>query len=189
MRGIGIGIILTTLILTMSDTKEKLSDKEIMKRATELGMVMAEDGDDELERVLKDLKPSVTEAIDQENVPDTSQEGEPSVGPTQKPSPEPTQEPTQKPTEPPSQTPESEPTPTLSPEEMNAEANNITFTVEKGMSSYQVAKVLINVGLIEDADEFNRYIVHAGKASVIRIGTYTLPQGTTYEEIVKVIAE
>ena len=47
IRGIGIGIIFATLVLTISFyfgkgsfAKEKLSDEEIIERATELGMVM-----------------------------------------------------------------------------------------------------------------------------------------------------
>lgn len=48
LRGLGIGIIVTTLVLMVafSGKKEKLSDQEIMQRAEQLGMVMADDGTD-----------------------------------------------------------------------------------------------------------------------------------------------
>ncbi|WP_458457826.1 hypothetical protein [Pseudobutyrivibrio sp.] len=51
LRGIGIGIIFSTLFLTIclyfgkdSLAKETISDAEIIKRATELGMVMTDEG-------------------------------------------------------------------------------------------------------------------------------------------------
>lgn len=48
LRGVGVGIILTTLILTISyraNGGAKLSDEEIIKRAEKLGMVMQDDID------------------------------------------------------------------------------------------------------------------------------------------------
>lgn len=53
MRGLGIGILVTTIVLTLGGKKERLSDKEIMARAGKLGMVMAEENDDNLEKVLE----------------------------------------------------------------------------------------------------------------------------------------
>ena len=49
LRGLGIGIIVTTLVLMVafSGKKEKLSDQEIMQRAEQLGMVMADEGQTE----------------------------------------------------------------------------------------------------------------------------------------------
>ena len=45
MRGLGLGILLTTLILAISNPKEKMTDREIMDRAGELGMGMKEEDD------------------------------------------------------------------------------------------------------------------------------------------------
>ena len=44
LRGLGIGIIVTTVILAVSFSKKeiKMSDEEIMARAAQLGMVMQE---------------------------------------------------------------------------------------------------------------------------------------------------
>ena len=47
LRGIGIGIIMTTIILMIAFSIHKqqlLTDDEILKRAGELGMVMAQEG-------------------------------------------------------------------------------------------------------------------------------------------------
>ena len=66
LRGLGIGIIVTTLVLMVafSGKKEKLSDQEIMQRAEQLGMVMADEGQTETE--------PETEAETEENTGDRS---------------------------------------------------------------------------------------------------------------------
>ena len=43
LRGLGIGMILTTFILMISFSGKKMSDEEVIKRAEELGMVMKEE--------------------------------------------------------------------------------------------------------------------------------------------------
>ena len=49
LRGLGIGIIVTAIILIIArNTGNKMSDKEIIKRAEELGMVMKETESDKL---------------------------------------------------------------------------------------------------------------------------------------------
>ena len=56
MRGLGIGIILSATILSISfhaSSKPQLSDEEIMKRAEELGMVRAEEQNFSLDGLLK----------------------------------------------------------------------------------------------------------------------------------------
>ena len=66
MRGLGIGILVTALLLVLSGRKENsLSDQQIIERATELGMVM----DDK--SVLKESK---TEAKQEETTPETETE-------------------------------------------------------------------------------------------------------------------
>lgn len=177
MRGLGIGIILTTLIFTITGTEEKLSDKEIMQRARVLGMVTEEEQNAGLEEVLNN-KP--TNSVEEH----TKKPEEPSLTPTNTPeeliTPTPTVEPTPEPTMEPTTTPTIKPEPSIQP-------SQISFTIEKGMASGQVANLLVEVGLIEDATAFNRYIVYQGKESIIRIGSYTLPQDASYDDIINEI--
>ncbi len=175
MRGLGIGIILTTLILIIANPKDKISDAEIRERAKALGMV--DQKDKSLSEVLENSKLTLA----------------PTVAPTSAPSPEPTMAPesTQEPTATPEPSPTPKPTPTPVveiPEDDSRDGENngelVTFSVEPGMSSGKVAAMLVEEGLIKDADEFNQFIVKEGKASIIRVGTYTLPKGASYEDIV-----
>jgi hypothetical protein len=178
MRGLGIGIVLTTLILTIANPKERLTDTEIKDRAKALGMVEeTEEEDKTLSELLDNSKPTLKPSVAPTEAPEPTSLPEPTLTPI--PTPEPTPEPT------------SEPTPTLAveiPENENRDGENVgelvTFTVEQGMSSGKVADMLVEKGLIKDSKDFNQFIVGEGKASVIRIGTYTLPKGASYEEIV-----
>jgi len=188
MRGLGLGIILTTLILTISgNTQEKLSDKEIKVRAAALGMV--EEDNSDLHKILDGNKPSGTDQAT--GAPGAS----PSLEPTQTAAAEPTILPTKEPTPKPSVTPipTLTPTPTPVPTLIPVVNNNqdadkkISFTIKRGMSSGQVATLLVQKGLIEDADDFNKYIIKKDKESTIRVGTYSLPQTATYDDIVKII--
>jgi hypothetical protein len=178
MRGLGIGIVLTTLILTIANPKERLTDTEIKDRAKALGMVEeTEEEDKTLSELLDNSKPTLKPSVAPTEAPEPTSLPEPTLTPI--PTPEPTPEPT------------SEPTPTLAveiPENENRDGENVgelvTFTVEQGMSSGKVADMLVEKGLIKDSKDFNQFIIGEGKASVIRIGTYTLPKGASYEEIV-----
>lgn len=189
MRGLGIGIILTTLILTISNANNKISDKEIMKRAKALGMVMENDDNYNLDNELNPTGtpvPSITITAK----PTAS----PTVMPTDQPTTVPTVIPTDKPTDKPTTVPAKEPTktptkaPTKAPtKDTSAAATTISFTIQKGMSSNRVAQLLVEKGLIKDADDFNQYIIKVGKASVICVGDYSLKQGATYDDIIKKI--
>jgi hypothetical protein len=73
MRGLGMGIVLTTLILTIGKSKETLSDEEIMKRAAELGMVLDEE-EDRFDELLTNISPT-----NSTKAPEVSVTSEPSV--------------------------------------------------------------------------------------------------------------
>ena len=67
LRGLGIGILISTIILSISFAMKKndLSDDEIIARAKELGMVMEDTG--------KDTIPKATETEDE--IPKSTEDG------------------------------------------------------------------------------------------------------------------
>ena len=189
MLGLGIGILLTTLILAVAKPKEELTDQEIIDRAKALGMELKSDRDKTLKEMLENGGAS----------------GELSPNPSQPPEkPSPDSQEKDKDTDP-SEGMDVTPEPTAaSPSSTDSEDTEIgksqgrdgvnageliTFTIEKGMPSGTVAALLKESGLIQDANEFNQYIIEKGKASVIEIGTYTLQVGVTYDEIIANITE
>ncbi len=182
MRGLGIGIILTTLIIVIANPRQELSDQEIRKRAEALGMVMKEESNENLEDLLASIGPTISAVPTEE--PQVTEAA--TVTPASTPAPTVTPEPTPTTAPTPRPTPTEKPIPTKVPEK-SAANGKITFTVEKGMSSNMVSKMLVTKGLITDAEDFNQYIVSVGKASIIRVGTYSVPEGASYEDIVTAI--
>lgn len=237
IRGLGIGIIITTIVLSIGKRMDKPSDKEIIARARELGMVMKEEiskdiTEENLEQVLgKSLDKDKSEAlIDDtvENKPseankneekssdekavdsikDITQESSDSVDDiieeatdsvediiedatdsvddiiedaldNSENNVEDTIEETTDPTE--------DIRDDINDREEDMEPMQITFTIERGMSSGKVSELLMQKGLIEDSVDFNNYIISRGKAGVILIGTFTLPKDATYQEILDTI--
>ena len=56
-----------------------------------------------------------------------------------------------------------------------------------GSDSDTVAEILFNEGFVDNAVEFNRYLINSGKDRYIRSGTKTIPEGATYEQIAAII--
>lgn len=190
MRGIGVGIILATLILFMANPREKLSDEEIIRRASALGMTMKEDDNPALDKLIDEIKPSIT------MTPTLTPTPEAEISPT------PIAEITPAPETGISPSPAAE----ISPESVSIPAEEsdkkaqpdikednqpvkITFQIEEGMSSQKVADLLEKKGLIDDAKDFNNYIIEQGKAHILRTGNYTLPLTSSYDEILNAITK
>ena len=78
---------------------------------------------------------------------------------------------------------------TETPNDSDTSPTAVTFTIDNGMSSLTVANLLEELGVVEDAIDFNQFIVKEGKARLIRIGTYTVEVGADYKEILDVITK
>ena len=168
IRGIGIGIIFATLVLTISFyfgkgsfEKEKLSDEEIIERATELGMVMeatSEEGNDEgTEENTEENPEEVAEESDESNT-----EKEATV------------------------TAEAAPQIEDIASSDSEEAETITyvpFTVRGGESSEIVSENLKKAGLIDSVDDFNKYLSKIKVDNLIQSGTFYVKQGSSYDDI------
>lgn len=177
MRGLGLGIILTTIIFTIANPKEKLSDAQIKERAQELGMELKEDSG--LDKAMEKLDLTLTPAPAQtaEKKPEAKPTPTQSIWPSLTPAAA-TQAPTAAPTRKPAKSAKSK-----------LPDNEITFTIKDGMSSRKVAKLLEEKGIIEDASDFNKYIQKKGKEGVIRVGTYSLTKNANYDIIIKFITK
>ena len=180
MRGLGLGIVLTTLIITISNPKQKLTDDQIKNRAEKLGMVMKDEKSSNLDKALKDMDLSTT--------PKPSD----SVKPTKIPTPEPTVKPTMEPTKAPkddssSSKDTSKDTSKDSDKKQKDQSDKVMVTIRSGMSSSQVAKLLVSKGLIEDAQAFNHYLVNLNKSGLIRVGKFSVSKDANYDDIIDII--
>ena len=191
MRGLGIGILVTALLLVLSGRKENsLSDQQIIERATELGMVM----DDK--SVLKESK---TEAKQEETTPETETEQKET---TPEPVEQEEQGKVQKVEEPVTEEPKQEkitPEPVKQEEqgkiekveepatEETKQEETVTITVASGASSVSVAKQIEQAGLVDSAADFDSYLCRNGYDKKIRVGNHVIPKNATEEEIAKAL--
>ena len=210
LRGLGIGIVVTALLMgvTMKDNGA-MTDEQIKARAMELGMVE--------QRTLADIRDNLSEPIAEPVVEATEAPvatEEPQAEVTEAPGTEPTQEPesteapvteptrepaaTEAPGTEPTQEPESteapgaestqEPVTTENPQQSQPEPGTVvTIEIERGESSEAVSRRLADEGLIEDADEFNRYLRKNKLTKVIYVGTFEIEMGADMEEIARII--
>ncbi len=207
LRGLGIGIFVTALIMGLnSEAGTPLTDAEIRAKALELGMV------EEASRTLSDTggrevtAPSPAPSPSQSPVPSTSPSPDASASESPDPSasPSPVPSPSQSPvptsaapgpvnTEEPAVSPEAqgtEPSGAVpsSASPSGSESGTVTIRVVRGDSSYTVSRRLEEAGLVEDAREFDDYLVENGYSKTVRTGDYQIPYGATWEEIAGTIA-
>lgn len=198
LRGLGIGIIVTALIMGMTtEAGQPLSDAEIRALAENLGMVdpstlslsdVGNMGGNQPSAPPKEVhQPNTSEEPEvgnDENV-NSSEEG----NSTETPEPEETAEPEESAV--PSPTPDATETPSPSPSPTPTEVpdtESVTIVIVRGDSSYTVSRRLVEAGLIEDARGFDAFLVDNGYSKTIRTGTYKIPVGATWEEIARIIA-
>lgn len=198
LRGLGIGILLTTVILGISfGTRSKnLSDEEIMNKAEALGMVREEDTlppknqkEPETTTEPEDPKPQDSESEEafkpeEGSKPQETAEMEAGEGTT----PSETTEAEEKENSSPSETPDTSEEDSKKAQEDNEEAlppekTEITFTISSGMWSEDVSRILKSAGLVDDAVEFNTYLKNNGYQSKIQTGNYTMEKGADFKEI------
>ena len=189
LRGMGIGIIVTTVILMIVfalHKNETLTDDQIRERAAALGMVMPDALDDseklsdpvenagngtalDEEASASDQKDAADvqtpEAKPQNNGKDTSQ----NVGKSDQTD----------------QTDQADKS-----DKNNVETiEQVELSIVGGEYSDDVCKKLKRAGVIDDADDFNKYLSEGGYDSLIQPGTYIIPKDADYNTIVKMITE
>ena len=188
LRGLGIGMAVTALILGISfsgrqgQEAQTLTDEQIRERASELGMV------DSSELTLAALQNSAQPQITME--PEVTEESKLTADPETTTEPEATAEPET--TTEPEATAEPEmttkPEATKEPELITApEQSQTTITIKKGSDSGSVSRVLYEAGLVENAKAFDNYLCNNGYSRSINPGIYEIAPGTSEEEIAKII--
>ena len=206
LRGVGIGILVTTIILTATHASERrMSDSEVIDRAIELGMSFSAShsgqqsgteeasldesstgqetsGDDVTDDSQNETETEPGSQSSSETVSESTSAGEASTG---KVSEAVTGMTTQAITE------TTETTTELTTEIETAGSaagimNNevaCTINITKGMSSRTVCDMLKQNGIIEDAADFDRYLIKTGYDDKIRVGEVEVNSGMTYEEL------
>lgn len=212
LRGLGIGMAVTALILGISfsgrqgQEAQTLTDEQIRERASELGMV------DSSELTLAALQNSAQPQTTME--PEVTEESKLTADPETTTEPEATAE-LETTTEPKATTePETmtDPEATVEPETMTEpettaepkmttepeateelelttapEQSQTTITIKKGSDSGSVSRMFYEAGLVENAKAFDNYLCNNGYSRSINPGIYEIAPGTSEEEIAKII--
>lgn len=174
LRGLGIGIICTAIIMGIAlsgNKKETLTDAEIIERARLLGMVMEGEAeepaeDEEPPKVRGPLNEKKEEK--QEDISDPQESGEDnSDTPSQ---PEGNEE----------EMPDSQ------PQEGDTQGT-VQFEIKSGEFSDVISQKLFEIGLVTDANAFNQYLTQKGADDSLRVGVYQIPKGATDDEIIQIL--
>lgn len=170
LRGLGTGIVFGALVMFVAFKMSgavTLEDKEIMKRAEALGMVIGTEevsetvelAEQETETTEDKIKEATTEKITEEKTTEATTE----------------------------KTTEEKTTEKTTEKKDDGEVVKATITVTAGMGSTEVAKLLQDAGIIEDYLDFDNYLNQNGYSTQIRINTYTFTNKMTYKQIAEAL--
>ena len=220
LRGLGIGIVVTTIILAIShNAGRRMSDSEVIERAKELGMAYttaAQENSTESAADTTEPETDTTEPVTtgQESPMDTEagstaetesseasttvQETTTGIRETTTQQETTTQETTTQET---TATRAAQESTTETTHEASAteaettqaenestetEASTVityTLTIASGMSSNTVCDILKKNGIIADSGDFDRFLVSNGYADRIRVGSFEVNSGMSYDEL------
>lgn len=159
LRGVGIGIIFSTIILSIAFARFRptLSAEEIRKEAYKLGMVDESNQTDEDEA---NEEISKTDGGDKNLKEDDNSEANMDT-----------------------------PDESNEDVEDDKKENKIKITIKGGEYSDVVSEHLKEAGLIKDAEKYNRWLMKNGYDSKIQPGVYSIKKGSSYKEIAEIITE
>lgn len=175
LRGLGTGILFATLILFISYGYRN-TDAQIKQRAKELGMV--EPGDERTTVIPEGFGEKT------ENTKEETSEGDTTTGRTE------TSEATSESTTEVPTTEEPDTTEMQTTTDNQSPVGSVTeyeFSIVRGMDSAQVARLLESAGAIDNAEDFDRYLIENGYSSRIKVGNFKIKDGCTYQDIALLI--
>lgn len=211
LRGLGIGIVVTALLMGVANKNEATAKTQTTQETT---AQTAQEEQTQSELPAEDSKQNVsteeftepaeeeTEMVSEDNMTDSSTEStEMSVAqsmteteeqaeeaekiPSSKKQEEETQEVTQPENIVNNTETASESAPTVTGE---ANTESVTLSIVRGDDSGTVSRKLQNAGLIDNASEFDAYLMQHGYDKKISIGSVKIPKGATWLEIAELLA-
>ncbi|MCM1245687.1 MAG: hypothetical protein NC293_08615 [Roseburia sp.] len=167
LRGLGLGIVLTALLLCVT-YRASQKNNNVIRQAKELGMVFPEAETNEAEQTAEQLASEVQNdaasgaAVSGEAVDVKTEEEKKAEAKINE-----------------------------SKEDIRKASrynkNTKSFVVRSGLLSSSVSREMEEAGIIEDSDEFDEYLEKKGYARQVRSGTYKIPVGADFETIAKII--
>lgn len=173
LRGLGVGIVLTALLLCITYRNTK-GDTNIIQQAKNLGMIFPEEETTDASEAAEEL--AQQEQVQPESVSGAAVSGSVVAGQGENESE--ADKKARKKLE-------------QSKDDITSASNyqggKKTFVVRSGLLSSSVAREMEAAGIIDSADAFDEFIEKNGYGRKVRSGTYKIPDGADYETIAKII--
>ncbi|MCI6629885.1 MAG: hypothetical protein MSH20_03630 [Lachnospiraceae bacterium] len=214
LRGLGIGIVVTAVIMGVSAERQKpvMTDEQIIARAKELGMV-------EQEGILAEIAGESVAAVDQTEdakAEAPKQEEAKAEAPKQEeakaepPKQEEAEAEAPKQEEAKAEAPEQEEVKAETPKQEEAKAempktetadqeiakpetvqktSSVVVSIYPGEGSYTVSRKLAALGLVESADIYDKFLCQNGYDKKLCTGNYTITEGATADEIARILTK
>lgn len=204
LRGLGIGIVVTAVIMGVSAERQKpvMTDEQIIARAKELGMV-------EQEGILAEIAGESVAAVDQTEEAKAEapkQEEAKAETPEQEdakaeaPKQEEAKAEAPKQEEAKAETPEQEEVKAETPKTETADqetakpetvqkTSSVVVSIYPGEGSYTVSRKLAALGLVESADIYDKFLCQNGYDKKLCTGNYTITEGATADEIARILTK
>ena len=184
LRGLGIGIVVTAVIMGVSAERQKpvMTDEQIIARAKELGMV-------EQEGILAEIAGESVAAVDQtEDAKAEAPKQEEAKAEAPKQEEEKAEAPEQEEVK--AETPKTETADqeTAKPETVQ-KTSSVVVSIYPGEGSYTVSRKLAALGLVESADIYDKFLCQNGYDKKLCTGNYTITEGATADEIARILTK
>ena len=200
LRGLGIGIVITALLMgfTKGGAKETLSDDEIIARAEALGMVQSSVLSSDLnheEQGEDGVTVSYNTALDEPDIaalPESAgaDQTEDAAGVVDTEATDKTADVADNSTKAADTTDKVKNDTTVTDDADNSGttgATTITVTINSGDGSDTVARRLTELGVITDAGDFDRYLCQNGYDKKLATGNHEINAGAGYQEIAEIL--
>ena len=180
LKGIGVGMIVASLILIIAGNMNKVSDEDVIARAKELGYVQSTSVS---QPEVVDNTSSNTEQKkieDSDKVESTENNDANTDNATDSANADNATE-----------TANTTNDATVSDDSDKTADNNATSSetvkveIKSGMSSESAALAVKNAGLVESDTEFNKYLCSEGYDKRLRVGSFDIPKDADFETIAK----
>ncbi len=199
LRGLGLGIVMTAIIMGIASPakKETLTDKEIIGKAKELGMI----DDTELAEYLEKARAETEERVREEAAKEYAAAGagdwqeadadlekeadvqrEPEEAMEEESQPEGMMDNEDEAGEALAQNEDRE-------TEVDEAAETVIFTVKKGEPAYSIEDRMKEEGLLPEDVDFDRFLVDNGYDTKIVAAEYEIPIGVDMETIARIITK
>ena len=171
-------------MISFRSDKNQMTDSQVMERASELGMITPEKTIPETENT-QVAEPTNTDEITKNSENDKIKDSE-SVSETEEKNTEELEVVPDFDTEDDKKA-ESKKEDKTSDSKKTQKDEKIVLEIKRGDVCRTIAENLATLGMVEDAEEFRKYMQKNGYDHQINVGSFELKKGMSYEEIAKTI--